>query len=96
MIDKFHGGTVTVNRIEEKRHVLTLRTGDGKMVGLFDVHDDLRDMRFKFRYGDNKYDLNVYDGSEYGTTQGLEAAIYPVINGQTETSRFEKLKVEEV
>lgn len=94
----FHNGIAEIKELSKEKYLVTLKSKHGRELARVRVLDSLYDTWQGFTCGVNVFDLNIFDGEHFGTLNNTKygAVVYPVYNGNTDTSRYVVLSVKEV
>lgn len=86
----FHGATLRLRHdgeLWEQTYSAELMSGDGKVLAAFHVNDSLYDTWVGFSYNGGDYDMNIYNGRIFlNADEDFVASVYPVYDGNTDTS----------
>ena len=71
----------------EQKYNAELLSGDGRVLAKFQVSGSLYDTWVGFSYNGDDYDMNIYNGRVFlNVDEDFVASIYPVYDGDTDTS----------
>lgn len=86
----FRGAHVRLNHnkdLWEQTYDAELLSGDGRVLAKFQVSGSLYDTWVGFSYNGDDYDMNIYNGRIFlNIDEDFVASIYPVYDGDTDTS----------
>lgn len=90
----FHNGVAEIKELSKEEYLVTLKSKHGRELARVRVLDSLYDTWQGFTCGCNVFDLNIFDNKQFGKGNAkYGAVIYPVYNGNTDTSKYECLTV---